>query len=133
MATIGQSGEGMISVAEIVGCSINAFLGFLAPCTFLSSLHLPLFANLFSYSLTHFTALFFIVLFHLRKPRSIFITDPNGPAFVTDTLLMRKEREVQRRLSGRRIWQDVLVFGGLLPFGLVVLLRGGVVLIQGGF
>lgn len=37
---------------------------------------------------------------------------------------MRKEREVQRRLSGRRIWQDVLVFGGLLPFGTVVLIRG---------
>lgn len=48
--------------------------------------------------------------------------------FASDTLLMRKEREVQRRLSGRRIWMDVLVFGGLLPFGTVVMLRGCIAL-----
>lgn len=48
--------------------------------------------------------------------------------FATDTLLMRKEREVQRRLSGRRIWMDVLVFGGLLPYGTVVMLRGCIAL-----
>lgn len=87
-------------MAEVVGCTISSWLGFLAP------------------------SLFFIVLFHLRKPRSIFVTDPNAPGFAADTLLMRKEREVQRRLSGRRIWQDVLVFGGLLPFGVLLILRG---------
>ncbi|KAI5476198.1 hypothetical protein MNV49_007960 [Pseudohyphozyma bogoriensis] len=96
----GEEGEGLVSVAEIAGCIGSSLLGFLVP------------------------SLFFIALFHLRRPRSIFISDPSAPVFASDTLLMRKEREVQRRLSGRRIWQDVLVFGGLLPFGTVAVVRG---------
>lgn len=100
----GEEGEGLVSVAEIAGCIGSTLLGFLLP------------------------SLFFIALFHLRQPRSIFVSDPSAPAFAADTLLMRKEREVQRRLSGRRIWQDVLVFGGLLPFGTVVLVRGVIAL-----
>lgn len=53
------------------------------------------------------------------------MTDPSA----ADTLLLRKEREVQRRLSGRRIWQDVLTFGGLLPFGTIVFVRGIIALV----
>ena len=43
---------------------------------------------------------------------------------------MRKEREVQRKLSGRRVWQDVGVFGALLPFGVVLLARGTIALFR---
>ncbi|KAK4704077.1 hypothetical protein P7C70_g2139, partial [Phenoliferia sp. Uapishka_3] len=100
----GEQGEGLVSVAELAGCITSCLLGFLGP------------------------SIFFIALFHLRRPRSIFISDPSSPMFASDTLLMRKEREVQRRLSGRRIWMDVLVFGGLLPFGTVVVLRGCIAL-----
>ncbi|ORY59013.1 hypothetical protein BCR35DRAFT_309333 [Leucosporidium creatinivorum] len=100
----GESGEGLVSVAEVGGAVLSSLTGFLVP------------------------SLFFIALFHLRRPRSIFISDPSLPAFASDTLLLRKEREVQRRLSGRRIWQDVLVFGGLLPFGTVTLVRGCIAL-----
>ncbi|KAL8293138.1 hypothetical protein RQP46_000832 [Phenoliferia psychrophenolica] len=103
-AAAGEQGEGIVSVAELGGCIASSMLGFLGP------------------------SIFFIALFHLRQPRSIFISDPSAPMFATDTLLMRKEREVQRRLSGRRIWMDVLVFGGLLPFGTVVVLRGAIAL-----
>lgn len=100
----GEEGEGLVSLAEIAGAILSTFLAFIAP------------------------AFFFIALFHLRTPRSIFTSDPSLPQFTNDTLLMRKERQVQRKLSGRRVWQDVLTFGGLLPFGLVVLVRGCVAL-----
>ncbi|KDE06240.1 hypothetical protein MVLG_03399 [Microbotryum lychnidis-dioicae p1A1 Lamole] len=102
----GDTGEGAVSVAEIAGVSMSAVGSFLAP------------------------GLFFIALFHLRRPRSIFVSDPSSPSFTADTLLVRKEQQVQRRLSGRRIWQDVMVFGGLLPYSMVVIARGVTALIQ---
>ena len=70
-------------------------------------------------------SLFFLVLFHLRRPRSIFVSDTSLPAFAGDALLLRKERAVQRRLTGRRIWMDAGVGLALLPVGVVVLIRGG--------
>lgn len=70
-------------------------------------------------------SLFFLVLFHLRRPRSIFVSDTSLPAFAGDALLLRKERAVQRRLTGRRIWMDAGVGLALLPVGVVVLVRGG--------
>jgi hypothetical protein len=96
----GSQGEGLASLAEIVGCIGGGLTCFLAP------------------------AICFIALFHLRRPRSIFITDPSSPTFVSDQILVRKEREVQRRLSGRRIWIDLLLFTLLLPFGVITLVRG---------
>jgi len=41
-----------------------------------------------------------------------------------DHLLLIKEAQLQKRLSGRRIWQDIAIFGILIPFCLVVLLKG---------
>lgn len=35
-----------------------------------------------------------------------------------DVLLARKERELQKRRTGRRLWQDLIVFIGILPIGL---------------
>ncbi|KAJ9123916.1 hypothetical protein QFC22_000706 [Naganishia vaughanmartiniae] len=35
----------------------------------------------------------------------------------TDLLLARKERQLQKRRSGRRMWQDLIVFLGILPMG----------------
>ena len=35
-----------------------------------------------------------------------------------DILLARKERELQKRRTGRRLWQDLIVFIGILPIGL---------------
>lgn len=123
---MGEEGAGLVNVAEVGGAVLSSLTGFLIPCTFarLSSIFAlsPTIVDI-TPSPPH-AALFFIALFHLRRPRSIFISDPSLPAFASDTLLLRKEREVQRRLSGRRIWQDVLVFGGLLPFGVVALVRG---------
>lgn len=35
-----------------------------------------------------------------------------------DILLARKERELQKRRTGRRLWQDLIVFIGILPIGM---------------
>lgn len=35
----------------------------------------------------------------------------------TDLLLARKEKQLQKRRSGRRMWQDLIVFLGILPMG----------------
>ncbi|GAA94386.1 hypothetical protein E5Q_01037 [Mixia osmundae IAM 14324] len=69
-------------------------------------------------------SLFFIVLFHIRKARHIFVSDP--AAIAQDTLLLRKEYQLQKRLSGRRIWQDLGSFGLLMPLGLVIIIRGAI-------
>ncbi|KAM0790314.1 hypothetical protein ACM66B_005615 [Microbotryomycetes sp. NB124-2] len=108
VCTWGETGQGLVSVAEGAGCILSTMSAFLLP------------------------SVFFIILFHLRRPRSIFVSDPADPAFAADALLMRKERQVQRKLSGRRIWQDLLVFGGLLPFSIIVLIRGCVALANKG-
>lgn len=115
----GVTGEGMASVAEIAGTVGSCLFGYVTPGA-------QYLADVRTLKLTRgeVAAVYFIVLFHLRRPRSIFVTDPSAPSVQSDTLLMRKERQVQRRLSGRRLWQDVCVFGGLLPFGIIVLIRG---------
>ncbi|GAA5926445.1 uncharacterized protein JCM15063_000278 [Sporobolomyces koalae] len=64
-------------------------------------------------------ALTYLILFHLLPPRSILTTSST-----TDPLLLAKERQIQRRLGGRRLWTDVAVFGGLGPVGVVVVVRG---------
>ena len=78
-------------------------------------------------------ALFFIVTFHVRSPLAIVVpaddaarsvghsrvnslTDPS-----TDALLARKERQLQKRRLGRRLWQDLIVYVGILPVGFVTL------------
>ncbi|PLW38304.1 hypothetical protein PCASD_08976 [Puccinia coronata f. sp. avenae] len=53
-------------------------------------------------------------------PSSSFVNPADGP----DQLLIIKEAQLQKRLSGRRIWQDIAIFGLLMPFCLVVLLKG---------
>lgn len=35
-----------------------------------------------------------------------------------DVLLARKERQLQKRRTGRRMWQDLIVFLGILPMGI---------------
>lgn len=80
-------------------------------------------------------AIGYLILFHLRRPRLILLTphlssqiaDPHEP----DSLLQRKEREMQRRLSGRRVWSDVAVFGVVGPVGVVLIGRGIVALVNG--
>ncbi|GAA5993953.1 hypothetical protein JCM11641_007596 [Rhodosporidiobolus odoratus] len=76
-------------------------------------------------------ALAYLSLFHLRPPRTIFTSSPSSPHFSTDALLQRKERQVQRRLSGRRVWTDVGVFGLLGPVGVVLVARGVWALVSG--
>lgn len=51
--------------------------------------------------------------------------DANLPrASSMDILLARKEEELQRRRTGRRLWQDLIVFVGILPIGLFTVLGG---------
>ncbi|GAA5919866.1 hypothetical protein JCM6882_006829, partial [Rhodosporidiobolus microsporus] len=69
-------------------------------------------------------ALAYLTLFHLRPPRTIFTSSPSSPSFTSDALLVRKERAIQRKLSGRRVWSDVGVFGALGPVGVVLVGRG---------
>lgn len=83
-------------------------------------------------------AIAYLVLFHLRRPRSILLPPSTSPsassdpsASTTDALLARKERQMQRRLSGRRVWTDAGVFGLLGPVGVLLVARGAVVLIGG--
>lgn len=95
---------------------------------------------------------FWIVLFHIRKARPILNIDQSESSYSSSTtrnlsnrsrmtgrrsrsnqatnlmdddhLLLIKEAQLQKRLSGRRIWQDIGVFGLLIPFCLVVFLKG---------
>ncbi|CAD6569948.1 MAG: hypothetical protein CYPHOPRED_003667 [Cyphobasidiales sp. Tagirdzhanova-0007] len=87
-------------IAEILGCIGCTWFGFLLP------------------------AICFIILFHIRSPRSIFISDASSPQIQTDTLLLQKERQLQRRLMGNRLWMDLACFGLLLPVGIVGFARG---------
>lgn len=34
-----------------------------------------------------------------------------------DAVLARKERQLQKRRLGRRLWQDLIVYVGILPVG----------------
>ncbi|WVQ85530.1 hypothetical protein IAT38_007696 [Cryptococcus sp. DSM 104549] len=43
----------------------------------------------------------------------------NDPS--TDVLLARKERQLQKRRLGRRLWQDLIVYVGILPVGCITL------------
>ena len=92
-------------------------------------------------------AVFFIITFHVRSPLAIIfpshapppasadeesllprsrssnghirttsLTDPSA-----DILLARKERQLQKRRLGRRLWQDLIVYVGILPIGCVSL------------
>jgi hypothetical protein len=40
---------------------------------------------------------------------------PSDPFF--DVLLARKERQLQKKRTGRRLWQDLIVFVGIFPVG----------------
>ncbi|GAA5903459.1 hypothetical protein JCM8208_001925 [Rhodotorula glutinis] len=107
-------GEGMLRVAEWCGVFLGGIGGCLVP------------------------AVAYLVLFHLRRPRSILLPPSTSPSASTDTsvsttdaLLARKERQMQRRLSGRRVWTDAGVFGLLGPVGVLLVARGAVVLIGG--
>ena len=86
------------------------------------------------------SAILFIILFHLRRPLSIIfpsqtaqtnLPPPDTPALssnpftpspaqIMDALLAKKERQLQKRRTGRRIWQDAVVFFGVLPTGVIV-------------
>ncbi|GJN94308.1 hypothetical protein Rhopal_007382-T1 [Rhodotorula paludigena] len=112
---VGGHGEGMMRTVEwALGVGIGGVGGCLVP------------------------AIAYLVLFHLRRPRAILlpsfptsrssISSSNGP----DALLARKERQMQRRLSGRRIWTDAGVFGLLAPVGVVLVVRGTIALVKGG-
>lgn len=97
-------------------------------------------------------SLFFIITFHVRSPLAIIFPsnapapaapedDPTPAARTlrggsgnghirtaslqdpsTDDLLYRKERQLQKRRLGRRLWQDLIVYVGILPIGCVTLL-----------
>ncbi|PWZ00363.1 hypothetical protein BCV70DRAFT_94292 [Testicularia cyperi] len=51
----------------------------------------------------------------------------------TTILLARKERQLQRRTRGKRIWQDIVVFAAVLPFGFALLVLGALELAKGGY
>ncbi|WVO17885.1 hypothetical protein L204_105583 [Cryptococcus depauperatus] len=94
-------------------------------------------------------SLFFIITFHVRSPISI-IFPSNQPSNTSslpysatshslarhgqghlrensledpsaDVLLAKKERQLQKRRLGRRLWQDMVVYVGILPVGCVTL------------
>lgn len=93
-----------------------------------------------------FPALLFIVLFHLRSPLSIIFppasnssqppptplpgADPSTPAFppnpfaahqlASDALLAKKERQLQKRRTSKRIWQDLVFFLAGVPLSVLV-------------
>ncbi|KIR56296.1 hypothetical protein I315_01361 [Cryptococcus gattii Ru294] len=93
-------------------------------------------------------SLFFIITFHVRSPLSIIFPSrqppPNPDALPnlsaphnlsrrghsredsindpsTDILLARKERQLQKRRLGRRLWQDLIVYVGIMPVGCITL------------
>lgn len=77
-------------------------------------------------------AIYFIKTFHLSSPLAIVFPStmvaPNStPAIpasgdssfstAADILLARKERQLQKKRLGRRLWQDLIVLVGILPLG----------------
>lgn len=93
-------------------------------------------------------SLFFIITFHVRSPLAIIFPRDGPPPPTedeplarslrpalsnghvrtaslddpaTDVLLARKERQLQKRRLGRRLWQDMVVYLGILPVGCVTL------------
>jgi hypothetical protein len=117
--TIRDLGE----IAEIVGCFGAAILAFILPGPFSFPAHHLCTARADCASVT-MTAVFHIVLFHLLKPRTIFLTTTSSPQIQSDVLLLNKERQLQRRLMGKRLGMDLGAFGVLLPLGIVGLARG---------
>lgn len=94
-------------------------------------------------------ALFFIITFHVRSPLAIVFPSKNAPPPdivetleqprsssrrtshsradsladpSVDVLLARKERQLQKRRLERRLWQDLIVYIGILPVGSMGLL-----------
>ncbi|KAG8961004.1 hypothetical protein FRC03_005889 [Tulasnella sp. 419] len=61
-------------------------------------------------------ALLHITLHTLRPPLSIILPKDSAS---TDDLLVRKERSLQKRRFGRRIWWDITVWALLAPIGLI--------------
>ena len=51
----------------------------------------------------------------------------------TTILLARKERQLQRRTRGKRLYQDVIVFAAVLPFGFALLVLGAIELRKGRY
>lgn len=51
----------------------------------------------------------------------------------TTILLARKERQLQRKTRGKRIYQDIIVFAAVLPFGVALLVLGAIELHRGGY
>lgn len=118
---------------ELLGVIATLAIGWLMPCkwTRRHSLHVR------DRKLT--TALFFIITFHVRSPLAIIFPshappppDPSALAGghqrtpsltnpAADVLLARKERQLQKRRQGRRLWQDLIVYVGILPVGIVTL------------
>lgn len=103
LATV-RNDQDLSSLVEITGCLGSTFIGLIIPATF------------------------FVVLFHIRKARNIFVTDLSNPIMAQDDLLIKKEAQLQRRLSGRRLHQDFITFAGLLPMGIVIFIRGCIAL-----
>ncbi|CAD6890855.1 unnamed protein product [Tilletia laevis] len=48
-------------------------------------------------------------------------------------LLAQKERQLQRRRRGRRLYQDLLVCVAVLPFGMALVVLGAIELVRGGY
>lgn len=94
--------------------------------------------------LAHLAAVFFIITFHVRSPLSIVFPSRNPPPLdataqssappsrshsrtdsltdpSVDVLLARKERQLQKRRLGRRLWQDLIVYVGILPVGVITM------------
>jgi hypothetical protein len=51
----------------------------------------------------------------------------------TRILLARKERDLQRRTRGRRVYQDIIVLAGILPLGVSLIVLGALDLRHGGW
>ena len=70
------------------------------------------------------SAIFHIILFHLCRPRTIVLTSTSSMSLQTDALLLSKERQLQKRLMGKRLGLDLVACGVLLPVGVIGIARG---------
>lgn len=81
---------------------------------------------------------------HSRRSLSSQIDEDQVPSHLTEQtsedrdqatsiLLARKERQLQRKTRGKRIYQDVIVIAAVLPFGIALLILGAIELRRGGF
>lgn len=119
-------GGWLASKIELLGIALTLAVGWLMPGERPSDC----ISNGGADDLPPLQAIYFVKLFHISSPLAIVfpssqsapgsaVSQPLGThgSHSADVLLARKEQELQKKRLTRRLWQDLIVLVGILPFG----------------